>query len=163
MSLALLPPCSNKYNLFLESINSGRANEVWFHRLTTFVSLELQKKSHPFVILKTRFSLHYDHQKYIISPPRLEEMTSPKLFTLIVLTRSLSGKLYQILTSTPGNDLADNAKKDFAMEDITLLELKSKTTLINDAKCLENLNLKNLKVIELLRQFKRFYKEINLV
>lgn len=90
-------------------------------------------------------------------------MTSPKWFTLTVLTRSLSGKLYQILTSTPGNDLADNAKKDFAMEDITLLELKSKTTLINDAKCLENLNLKNLKAIELLRQFKRFYKEINLV
>lgn len=84
----------------------------------------------------------------------------PKLFTLTVLTRSLSGKLYQVLTSTSGNDLADNAKKDFAMEDITLLELKSQITLINDAKCLENLNVK---ATELLRQFKRFYKEIHLV
>lgn len=55
----------------------------------------------------------------------------------------MSKKLYQVLTSTTGNDLADNDQKDFAMEDIrAILELESKTAAINESKCLENLTLK---------------------
>lgn len=55
----------------------------------------------------------------------------------------MSKELYQVLTSTPGNDLADNAQKDFAMEDIrTILDLESKTASINESKCLDNLTLK---------------------
>lgn len=58
-------------------------------------------------------------------------------------SRLVSKKLYQVLTSTPGNDLADNDQKDFAMEDIrAILELESKTAAINELKCLENLTLK---------------------
>lgn len=45
----------------------------------------------------------------------------------------MSKKLYQVLTSTTGNDLADNDQKDFAMEDIrAILELESKTAAINE-------------------------------
>ena len=66
----------------------------------------------------------------------------------------VSKKLYPVLTSTLGKDLADNAQKDFAMENIqTLLELRSRTSAINDPKCLENLTFK---ATELLRH--QFYR-----
>lgn len=53
--------------------------------------------------------------------------------------------------------MADNTQKDFAIEGIRIiLELKSKTAAMNEAKCLENLTLK---ATELLRyQFYRRFK-----
>lgn len=162
---------SNEYNLFFESVNRGQANKDEFHRLAAFVTRQLHQKTHPSVIYIAggQYPLFSWHQ---IDNENQSTSQSPKidLFTAEIrwddkakaaysdcfggVSHLVSKKLYPVLTSTPGKDLADNAQKDFAMENIqTLLELRSRTSAINDPKCLENLTLK---ATELLRH--QFYR-----
>lgn len=57
-------------------------------------------------------------------------------------------KLYQLLANTSKNYLVDISIRNFAMESIkTILELKFKTSMINETRLLENLNLKAIKIL----------------
>ena len=161
---------SEEYSLFLKSINQGRVNEHQFHVLVTFITRQVQKETQLSVIYVAagQYPLFTGRNQ----ADKENQPTSLKIdfFTAKIkwseetkavhsdcfdgASRLLSKRLHEVLTNTSEADLANNAQKDFAMEDIrTLLELKSKTAAINESKWLENLTLK---ATELLRyQFHR--------
>lgn len=57
-------------------------------------------------------------------------------------------QLRQLCPNTPGDYLVDNSTRDFAMENIgTILELKSRTSVINETRWLENLSIKATEVL----------------
>lgn len=163
---------SEQYSLFLKSVNQGRTNEHQFHMLATLITRQVQKETQSSVIYvaagqyplftcrsqvdkvnqPTSTSLKID---FFTAKIKLNEDTKAVYSDCFDGTsRLLSKNLHKALTNTSGTDLATNAQKDFAMEDIrTVVELKSKTIAINESKCLGNLALK---AAELLRyQFHR--------
>lgn len=163
---------SEEYSLYLKSVNKGRANEHQFHMLATLITRHVQKETQSSVIYVAAGQYPLFTCRSQVDKENQPTSTSLKIdfFTTKIklsedtkaiysdcfdgTSRLVSNNLHQALTNTSGIDLATNAQKDFAMEDIrTVLELKSKTAAINESKCLENLTLK---AAELLRyQFHR--------
>lgn len=152
---------SNEYAHFLDSVDQGKANECQFHMLAARITRELPMKPHPSMIYVAAgqwplFSWHQVDDKE--QSPKIDFFTTrikrdveanvihSECFDGV--SRPVSQKLSQLLTNTPGDDLVDNSTRDFAMENIgTIVELKSKTSMINETRWLENLNLKATEIL----------------
>lgn len=154
-----------EYSLFLKSVNQGRVNEHQFDVLVIFITRQVQKETQLSVIYVVA-------RQYPLFTGRnqADKENQPISFKIDFFTAKIkwseknkavhsdcfdgaswpwSKRLHEVLTNTLETDLANNAQKNFAMEDIqTLLKLISKTATINESKCLENLTLK---ATELLR------------
>ena len=152
---------SNEYIHFLDSVDQKQANERQFHMLAARITRELPKKPHPSVIYVAAgqwplFSWHQVDDKK--QSPKIDFFTTRikrDVETNVVhsecfdgVSRPVSQKLRQLLANTSGDYLVDNSTRDFAMENIgTIIELKSKTSMINDTRLLENLNLKATEIL----------------
>lgn len=153
---------SNEYTHFLDSVDQGQAHKRQFHMLAAPITRELPKKPHPSMIYVAaeQWPLFSWYQVY-------DKKQSPKIdfFTTRIkrnveanvihsecfdgVSRLVSQKLSQLLANIPGDDLVDNSTRDFAMENIgTIVELKSKTSMINKMRLLENLNLKATEILQ---------------
>lgn len=152
---------SNEYTQFLDSVNKQQSNEPQFHRLAARITQELPKKPNLSVIYVAAgqwplFSFHNVDDKK--QTPKIDffttrikrDVNTNKVYSECFdgISRPVRQQLRQLCPNTPGDYLVDNSTRDFAMENIgTILELKSRTSVINETRWLENLSIKATEVL----------------